>query len=384
MTIFANRFALLFRSGRNYLYSVFAASLLLVSQSFLNAQPQLTPEIKKVLESIAPYYTAGYDRLTPQLKNIGYETPEELRNWPVIQRLSVVVLTANDQRKAMALLAQNMAQKYGPIKEDPNLKLYLQDTKVEVGEVTWLSHTSVAAPETHVSISGKKVIKNEIKDLSPEVRVFLLSASGYLEGGGLAGTTNILKNTLKLSDDVAFKLQMETNSPLEAISRGIEHASNNEAEMKAFAGEIAFQICKNYQSANHIPEITNAVEWRSGDKASIPKWEGIPIGIPIPEADKGHTIDTMVRRIFRDSTKLGIEIIPDIQSSTIKIVVSPAYYTKVTPPDFYRHYIQTLMAISGKDAGSQIYKVEMEMRQILNALPNQIKKSAYDTLDDGH
>ena len=117
----------------------------------------------------------------------------------------------------------------------------------------------------------------------------------------------------------------------------------------------------------------------------IPKWESIPIGKPEFDPSGGHNIDIMMTRIYQDSTKLGIEIIPDLQSSTIKIVVSPIYYTKLTPPDFYRPYVQTLMNITGNDALSQIYKVETEMRQTLNALTNQIKKSAYETFgDDGH
>lgn len=372
ITIFTIRFAPLFRSGRMYLYSVLAAILLLASQSFLNAQQLLIPEGKKALESMAQCYATGYDRLTPLLDGIGYHSEEKMRDWPVIYRLTAVVLMANDERKCMALLAQHMAQEYGSLKEDSYLEPYLQGPEVLPGEVNWPKTEKPASLESHTS-TGTKEIEWYEREAQSEVRDFLLSASNYFEGKALGEPITILKNNLNLSFDVIFHIVMKSNSTWDAISDGIECASKNGTEAKALIGNLAFELCKYYESANHIPEIKAALQWQSN---KIPEWKSIPINQPDPSG-KGHNIDEIASRIYLDSTKLGIEIIPDIRSSSVKIVISPAYYEKATPPDFYRNYVQKLMKISGKDILSQVYNIETEMRRELNGLSTQTKQDPY-------
>ena len=345
-------FSSLFRRGRKYLFSVFAILLLLIGPAFLSAPPEITPEIDRTLTKMAEYFALGYDRLSPYLKETGYVQREGTEKWPVIRQLYEAyrqTATIEDGGKFLAMLAQRLAREHISVKEDNNIMRYWQPGE-QIERPQWNPPNS-PMPST---------------DLPPEVKGCLVAMGEYMEGGALGGTTGILKNILNLPNEKVFEFQIRSNSYKEAVVHGLQFVSKNDTEMKSNVGEIASHVFNNYQSAREIPEIKDALSWRIDRTKQVLEWEGIPLDDKKIDRAKGFNIDMLATRIYMDSTKLGIEIVPDINISSIKIVISPAFSHKKTPPGFYSTKIDQLTNLSKSEKLNQIYMIEKEMRKVLS------------------
>lgn len=326
------------------------ALLLFTSGLFLNAQQEITPEVRTKLEAMAPYFTTGYDRLTPSLESVGYKPDiPEIEKWPVIRRLDYAYQMSSDGGKFLALLSQQLAQAYGAVvSENPIFKPYLS-AKVTSGEISWIKQESLVPSRA----------------IPAEVKQCLVEMSVYFESGALGGATSILKNIIGISDEKAYEFLVKSKNNVDAIRLGLEYKSTSEAEMKSLVGKIASKICDNYESARNIEQIKKAVAWTD---------ESVSYKKHIPRAQKGqtfkgHEIEAFIKRIrVDDTTVLGIEIIPDIDGSSFNVVISSTFYYKPVPTDFYRDFIRELVHVDDKNTFGKAYGIEKKMREQLNKI----------------
>ncbi|WP_221393464.1 hypothetical protein [Dyadobacter sp. NIV53] len=216
-----------------------------------------TIPIQSSIESIAKYTNLGSDRTASLLAEIGFNPPENLKlkwdRFPAVRKIETAYLAVdgNSGERMLALLANNLAQRYESVRYEHTLTTLLDKFSFNTEEKILFKNLS--------SIESSNI------PISSSVREPIMAITKYSDARALGGSTGILKNYFNLTDKKVYDILRSSSDNYDALIKGINSASIPPSQRDRLI-KIVKELQKSYQAAQTDAALNKISRYYSSEK----------------------------------------------------------------------------------------------------------------------